>query len=414
MVARWASIALVAVALVPATHADPASAQAEVMFRNGKRLLKLGKIAEACAAFDASEKLGPTISTRLNQANCREKNNQLATAWGLFLDAERDTRSATDDVGRQLHQVAADHADKLEARLSTLEIRVPAEARVEGLEIKRDDAVLDPAVWNQALPIDGGTYRISARGKTVPAWSTTVTIANEKDFKVVELPRRAVPAHAVPVTAPARPAASPAKTFPAPESWYCTASTRSKIGICKPQLEQCSAFRARMIAHVQDLPECAAEWSATCFLVGDDPHCAPSAEICGAMRDAATRAGTAMVGTCDVERAKVAPKAIARAPAKATGAANEVDFDEPSAPVWSCTESAHSAAGTCKLTAAQCQVYRKRMSDRFPDLTECHGYLKAQCFDLGKEAHCAPNAEVCNALREAANVGGKCTARAAK
>src|SRR5262249_6041948 len=68
-------------------HAQPAGAQAETLFRQGKDLMAKGKIAEACAAFDASQKLEPTISALLNLAACREKNGQLATAWGLFLEA---------------------------------------------------------------------------------------------------------------------------------------------------------------------------------------------------------------------------------------------------------------------------------------------------------------------------------------
>src|ERR1043165_2477273 len=81
--------------------ADSSSAQAEVLFRKGKELLAAGKTAEACDAFDASEKLGPAVSTVLNQAACREKNGQIATAWGLFVEAERQTRGASDAAGKQ-------------------------------------------------------------------------------------------------------------------------------------------------------------------------------------------------------------------------------------------------------------------------------------------------------------------------
>jgi hypothetical protein len=167
--------------------AQPSGAQAEVLFRNGQELLAQGKIAEACAAFDASEKLDPGVSTVLNQANCREKNGQLATAWGLFLEAERQTRAATDDAGKQLHQVAADHAQKLEPRLSTLKLSVPADSRVDGLEVRRDNELVDPGAWNQALPIDGGTYTIAARAPGKAEWTTTVTVGAERDAKSVDL-----------------------------------------------------------------------------------------------------------------------------------------------------------------------------------------------------------------------------------
>src|ERR1044071_7616501 len=121
---KFATLLLLSVSALVArpAAAHPSGAQAETLFRQGKDLMARGQIAEACAAFDASQKLDPTIATLLNQAACREKNEQLATAWGLFLDAERQTRTATDAATQQLHQVAVTKAGKLEPRLSTLTI----------------------------------------------------------------------------------------------------------------------------------------------------------------------------------------------------------------------------------------------------------------------------------------------------
>ncbi len=176
-------------ALSAAAHAQSSGAQAETLFRQGKDLMAKGQIAEACAAFDASQKLDPTISTLLNQAACREKNAQLATAWGLFLEAERQTRNATDSATQQLHQVAATKAAKLEPRLSTLTITVPPENRVAGLEVLRSGDPVDPGAWNRALPVDGGTYRITARAPGNAEWSSTITVGNEHDVKTIEIPK---------------------------------------------------------------------------------------------------------------------------------------------------------------------------------------------------------------------------------
>jgi hypothetical protein len=182
--------ALVAVtAAATGAHAQSSTAQAETLFRQGKDLMSKGKIAEACAAFDASQKLDPTIATLLNQASCREKNGQLATAWGLFLDAERQSRSAADGTTRQFHQVATDHAAKLEPRLSTLMIAISPESRVGGLEVLRDTEPVDAGAWNKALPVDGGTYRITARAPGNAEWSSTVTVGVEHDAKTIEIPK---------------------------------------------------------------------------------------------------------------------------------------------------------------------------------------------------------------------------------
>ncbi len=172
-----------------AVLAQPAGAQAETLFRQGRDLLRAGKTAEACTAFDESEKLEPAVTTLLNLADCREKNGQLATAWGLFLDAERQTRSAIKPAEKQLHDVAQRHASNLEPRVSKLEVDVPDDSKVDGLEVKRGDERIDAAMWNRPLPIDGGTYTITASVPGSQPWSTQLTIASEHDSKKVEIPK---------------------------------------------------------------------------------------------------------------------------------------------------------------------------------------------------------------------------------
>src|SRR2546430_1396906 len=103
---RTLTLSLVAVSTLLAAdaRAQPKSAQAEVLFRKAKEAMTAKKYAEACSLFDESQKLDPVSSTMINQADCREKNGQLATAWGLFLTAERNTRS--DASQAQLNSVA--------------------------------------------------------------------------------------------------------------------------------------------------------------------------------------------------------------------------------------------------------------------------------------------------------------------
>jgi hypothetical protein len=210
------ALAVVALALgiAPVSAlAQPAAAQAETLFRQGKDLLGKGQVAEACAAFDASQKLAPTVTTLLNQASCREKNGQLATAWGLFIEAERETRAAAADSTRQLHQVAVNHAAKLEPRLSTLTITVAPENRVGGLQVLRNAEPVDPGAWNKALPIDGGTYKITASAPGNADWSSMITIGNERDAKTIEIPKLKAAA-----LQPSRVAPSPTSPHPTSES----------------------------------------------------------------------------------------------------------------------------------------------------------------------------------------------------
>lgn len=215
-------IIAVALATSSAAFGEPAAAQAEVLFRQGRDLMAAGKIAEACSAFAESQKLEPAVTTLLNLAGCREKQGELATAWGLFLDAERQTRSASDAAGQQLHTVALNHSRKLEPRVSKLAINVPQQSQIDGLEIARGGEHVDAAMWNRALPIDGGTYTITAHAPGTSTWSTEVTVGSEGDTKTVDIPDlRGLPRDlGGPATSkPAPPApASPAAASPPAEA----------------------------------------------------------------------------------------------------------------------------------------------------------------------------------------------------
>lgn len=169
--------------------AQPAGAQAEILFNKGIELLDAGKTSEACEAFDASQRLEPQVSTILNQANCRELNLQYATAWGLFLDAKRQTFTATDPRSRGFHTVAIERAAKLEARLSKLTVTIPDAAKVEGLAIRRAGHLLAIAEWNQPLPIDGGALTITASAPGFITWTGKIEVANELDVKSITVPR---------------------------------------------------------------------------------------------------------------------------------------------------------------------------------------------------------------------------------
>jgi hypothetical protein len=186
--------------------AQPTSAQAETLFRQGKELIRAGKLAEACAAFDSSYKLDPAVSTLLNLADCREKNRQLATAWGLFVDAQRALRGKTDDASQQLLQTATKRAARLEPRLSTLAIEVAPDRRIARLELERRGERIDPGTWNRALPIDGGSYELVARAPGFAPWTTTIAIATEGEAKRIEVPALAPLAAAAPAPAGAPPA----------------------------------------------------------------------------------------------------------------------------------------------------------------------------------------------------------------
>jgi hypothetical protein len=163
----------------------PDVSSAEALFRESRRLMKEHKIAEACEKFEASERIDGSVGTLLNLADCREKNGQLATAWATFLKAASAVRTRHDD-----HEATAkQHAAALEPRLSYLTISVPDASKIDGLVIKRDDVVVDAALWNTGVPVDAGHYRISGEAPGHEAWSTVIDIREEHQHASVEVPR---------------------------------------------------------------------------------------------------------------------------------------------------------------------------------------------------------------------------------
>jgi hypothetical protein len=162
-------------------------AAAEQLFRDGKRLMKEGKVAEACEAFAASEKIEPAFATLMNLADCREKNGQLASAWGLFLEVERKTRA--DAASAALGAKAKERAGAIEPRLSYLTISVPKESDIDGLALSRNDVEVAEGTWNRAIPVDGGQYVITGHAPGHEPWSTTVTVPPENGRVSVDVPR---------------------------------------------------------------------------------------------------------------------------------------------------------------------------------------------------------------------------------
>jgi serine/threonine-protein kinase len=161
--------------------------QAEQLFRDGKALMKAGRLAEACDAFESSERAEHNVATLMNAADCREKNQQYASAWAQFLQADSGTRG--DPTKAALNTTAKKRIAALEPRLSYLTINVPDESRVEGLEVTRDGALVDPVEWNRSIPVDGGSHVIAGKAPGHESWSTTLEVAAEHDKQAVEVPK---------------------------------------------------------------------------------------------------------------------------------------------------------------------------------------------------------------------------------
>lgn len=199
---RIATSCLVLFALAGTAHAQ--AADAETLFREGKRLMKKGDIAEACKKFDASERLDPGIGTELNLGNCLEKNHQTASAWAMFVKAAASAKHAGEAKREAEGQK---RAAALEKQLVYLTIEVPDDHRVPGLTIKRNELALDETAWGQRTPVDPDDYTITASADGYATWTTHVTVnAKSRRIEVPALDKQA-----------AAPAPEPRSTKPAEE-----------------------------------------------------------------------------------------------------------------------------------------------------------------------------------------------------
>jgi hypothetical protein len=166
---EWCALAAVTWGLTSRAHAQ--SAEAEVLFREGRKLIKDGKLAAGCDKLEASERVESSIGTLLNLGDCKENLGKLASAWGAFAKAEATAKRSGDEKrAAEAHRRAA----ALEPRLATLTIDVTR--KVDGLVVRRDGEIVDGAAWHTAVPVDPGTYKIVAEAKGFRGWRGEIVV----------------------------------------------------------------------------------------------------------------------------------------------------------------------------------------------------------------------------------------------
>lgn len=136
---------------VPA-HAD----RADQLFRKGKKLLAEKRYAEACNAFEESDKLDPGIGAKLNVAKCYQDWGKLATAWRWYRDAEAMATSTRDERARKIHALI----EELDASVPRLTLKLPPDANIDGVVIKLDGLILERSDLGVERRVDPGPHQI--------------------------------------------------------------------------------------------------------------------------------------------------------------------------------------------------------------------------------------------------------------
>jgi serine/threonine-protein kinase len=195
-----ASVAAAASLVSPGLRAEPDArdrAAAEATFRQATALMDEQRFAEACEKFAASQQLDPALGTLLHLADCYDRAGRTASAWALFREVEdRSRRAAQPDRER----IARERAEALEGKLSKLELNVPAERRIGGLEVKVGGSVIPSASWNTALPVDPGPTQVELSAPGKRSARLELTIAPGPSQQTLEVPALADAPRPPPVT----------------------------------------------------------------------------------------------------------------------------------------------------------------------------------------------------------------------
>jgi tetratricopeptide (TPR) repeat protein len=177
-----AAVIAVVVHLVGDGRAYAQSAEAEALFNDGNRLMSEGKFAQACDALEASNRVEPRAGTLILLGECREQNQQLASAWSAYKAALVRAKNP------RYRALAQAKAAALEPRMSYLTVFVNEEIRLDGLALTRNGTSFDSMLWNRALPVDGGDYIIVGHAPEHAEWQTTVHVPVERARVSVEVP----------------------------------------------------------------------------------------------------------------------------------------------------------------------------------------------------------------------------------
>lgn len=149
---RWlAGIALCG--LAGAAHAD----RADQLFKKGQKLLGEKRYAEACTAFEDSDRIDPEIGAKLNVARCYQEWGKLATAWRWYADAEQMASKAGDKRTPKIHALI----EELERDVPHLTLVLPPDADTDHLAIRLDGVPLALATVGDDLRVDPGSHEIT-------------------------------------------------------------------------------------------------------------------------------------------------------------------------------------------------------------------------------------------------------------
>jgi hypothetical protein len=176
------SVALAAFFLATprSAHADANTAAAEAAFQRATKLRADGKWAEACDAFDQSNKLDPQFGTAFNLGGCYLQIKKLVAAWSVYSElAQKDT-----NAGRKAK--SAELVAQLQPRLSWIKIEAPA-TKPDGFSVTVDGESAVQLLGVET-PYEIGTHQVVATASGMETVTKSVVIESEGQHVSVVIP----------------------------------------------------------------------------------------------------------------------------------------------------------------------------------------------------------------------------------
>ena len=158
---------------------------ADSLAQAASELIRTGDVRQACAYYHKSARLEPTTRRYLRLAECQEKVGMTASAWLTFAE----TRDKAEERGeKELAMIARQRAARLEGVLARVIIATYNAAEIDGLEIRRDGALVPEAALGVPVPVDPGPHVITAKAPGRRAWSTEISLSPGKATVTVIVP----------------------------------------------------------------------------------------------------------------------------------------------------------------------------------------------------------------------------------
>lgn len=224
------SLALPASAADGGGHEDAAAR----LFREGRALLREGRVAEGCDKFRASLELNRSPGTLLNVASCDRDQGDLVSAVAGFEAARAEAQSYPDAERRKLWTKAADDAlTPLRPRLAEVRLVLPSGAslpstwsvRMDGKPLRQSD--------DGRSPQNPGAHRLEVDAEGHPPYARDVRLTEGErlTLEVQLAPAPVAPLTPVaPVSTLAAPTEPPMREAPPAESQTSVLPTVLAIG----------------------------------------------------------------------------------------------------------------------------------------------------------------------------------------